>query len=84
MTSVRKIRIYTTRWCPDCLRAKRFLSERGVTFEEINIEESEGAAEYVITVNSGKRRVPTFEVNGRVFHCSPYDPDKLVRELELE
>jgi mycoredoxin len=78
-----KIRMYTTRWCPDCHRAKRFLSERGVSFEEINIEEIEGAAEFILKANNGKRRVPTFEVNGRIFHCSPYDPDKLVRELGL-
>jgi len=78
------IRIYTTSWCPDCHRAKRFLKERGLHFDEINIEESEGAVEFVMSVNQGKRRVPTFEVNGRSFHCSPYDPQKLIRELGLE
>lgn len=61
----------------------RFLKERGVPFEEINIEQNEGAAEFVIAANSGKRRVPTFDVDGRTFHCSPYDPQKLVRELGI-
>jgi len=78
------IRMYTTSWCPDCHRAKRFLKERGLSFDEINIEQSEGAIEFVMSVNQGKRRVPTFEVNGRTFHCSPYDPRKLSRELGLE
>jgi mycoredoxin len=78
------LRIYTTRWCPDCQRAKRFLSDRGVPFEEINIEEVEGAAEYVINASRGKRRVPTFELNGHVFHCSPFDPGKLARELGIK
>ncbi len=78
------IRMYTTSWCPDCHRAKRFLKERGLPFDEINIEDAEGAAEFVMTVNHGKRRVPTFEVGGRTFHCSPFDPHKLVRELGLE
>ena len=78
------IRIYTTPWCPDCYRAKSFLRERGVAFEEINVEQTEGAAEFVMRSNQGKRRVPTFEVNGRTFHCSPYDPRKLIRELDLE
>jgi mycoredoxin len=76
--------MYTTPWCCDCHRAKRFLKERGLSFDEINIEQSEGAVEFVMNVNQGKRRVPTFEVNGRTFHCSPYDPRKLVRELGLE
>jgi mycoredoxin len=77
------IRIYTTSWCPDCYRAKSFLKQRGVTFEEINIEHTPGAAEFVMSSNQGKRRVPTFEVDGRTFHCSPYDPRKLIRELGL-
>ena len=78
------VRIYTTFCCPDCYRAKSFLKQRGVPFEEVNIEDAEGAAEFVINANQGKRRVPTFEVNGRTFHCSPYDPQKLARELGLE
>jgi mycoredoxin len=77
------IRIYTTTWCPDCYRAKSFLRSRGVHFEEINIEDVEGAAEFVLAANRGKRRVPTFEVNGRTFHCSPFDPHQLSRELGL-
>jgi mycoredoxin len=75
--------MYTSRWCADCHRAKRFLLERRVEFEEIDIEEVEGAAEYVAAINQGKRRVPTFEINGRVFHCSPYNPERLIRELGL-
>ncbi|MGH9327208.1 MAG: glutaredoxin family protein [Terriglobia bacterium] len=77
------VRIYTTTWCPDCRRAKQFLLAHGIAFEEINIEKTEGAAEYVIAVNQGKRRVPTLEVNGRAFYCSPYDPEKLKLELGL-
>lgn len=82
--SLATIRIYTTSWCPDCLRAKRFLKERGLSFDEVKIEQADGAVEFVMNANQGKRRVPTFEVNGRTFHCSPYDPVKLIRELGLE
>jgi mycoredoxin len=82
--AVGTIRMYTTSWCPDCHRAKRFLKERGLPFDEINIEQSDGAVEFVMSVNQGKRRVPTFEVSGHTFHCSPYDPQKLIRELGLE
>ena len=78
-----RIRMYTTNWCPDCRRAKWFLQERLLTFEEVNIEEVPGAADFVISANQGQRKVPTFEVDGRTFHCSPYDPKKLSRELGL-
>jgi mycoredoxin len=75
--------MYTTTWCPDCYRAKWFLKEKQVPFEEINIEDVAGAEEFVMRANSGRRRVPTFEIDGRIFHCSPYDPTKLARELGL-
>jgi mycoredoxin len=77
------IKMYTTTRCGDCHNAKRFLKERGVAFVEINIEEAEGAAEYVMEVNQGKRKVPTFEIDGRTFNLSPYDERKLRTELGL-
>jgi mycoredoxin len=78
-----RIRMYITNSCPDCWRAKSFLKERQITFEEVNIEEVPGAADFVISANQGKCKVPTFEVNGRTFHCSPYDPNRLSTELGL-
>ncbi|HYO90414.1 MAG TPA: glutaredoxin family protein [Pyrinomonadaceae bacterium] len=77
------IRMYTTEWCGDCRNAKRYLREMGVEFEEINIEESEQAAEFVIRANEGKRKVPTFEIDGRTFNLSPFDAKKLRTELGL-
>jgi len=77
------IHMYTTTWCGDCRAAKAFLKTHGVAFEEINIEKVEGAATRVQAANAGKCKVPTFEVDGRYFHCSPFDPVKLRRELQL-
>jgi mycoredoxin len=77
------IKMYTTPWCGDCRSAKRFLRERGVEFEEVDIEQREGAAEHVMRLNDGKRKVPTFEVDGRSFNLSPYDERKLRTELGL-
>jgi mycoredoxin len=68
-----EVKIYTTTWCPDCRLAKRFLDQRGIAYEEINIETRPGAAEVVISVNQGKRKVPTFIVGSDTFHCSPYN-----------
>ena len=31
--------MYTANWCPYCRNAKRLLEEKGVAYEEINIEE---------------------------------------------
>lgn len=80
---MKSIKMYTTTWCGDCRSAKRFLNEQGLVFDEVNIEEEEGAAEYVMKINNGKRKVPTFEVDGRTFNLSPYDERKLRTELGL-
>jgi mycoredoxin len=77
------IKMYTTEWCGDCRTAKRYLKELGVEFDEINIEENESAAAFVIHANEGKRKVPTFEVEGRTFNLSPFDAKKLRTELGL-
>jgi mycoredoxin len=77
------ITIYTTRWCADCRYAKSFLKERGVAYREVHIEEDEAAEEIVIRANDGARRVPTLEVGGRYFSCSPFDPEQLASELNI-
>ena len=81
--SMTNIKMYTTAWCGDCRNAKRFLSERGIAYEEIDIEQHGGAAEYVMKINGGKRKVPTFEIDGCAFDLSPYDERKLRAELGL-
>jgi mycoredoxin len=77
------ITMYTTAWCPDCRRAKSFLKERGVEYREVNIEEVESAEEIVTKANDGKQVVPTFEVGGRFFACSPFDAEQLAEELNI-
>ena len=59
--------VYSTTWCPDCHRAKAFLSSKRVDFKEVDIEATPEAAEIVATHNDGKHVVPTFEIDGRFF-----------------
>jgi len=77
------ITIYTTTWCRDCRYTKNFLRERGVAYREVNIEEDEAAEEFVLKANHGLRKVPTLEVGGRYFACSPFDPEELASELNI-
>ena len=77
------VTMYTTKWCPDCRRVKSFLTQRGVAYREVNIDEDESAEEIVLKVNSGRRKVPTLEIGGRFFACSPFDPEQLAAELKI-
>jgi mycoredoxin len=75
------VKMYTTEWCPDCVRAKRFLRDRGIEVEEINVDESPDAEDLIMSVNDGRRKVPTFELNGEFFACSPFDPRLLAEKF---
>jgi glutaredoxin len=75
--------MYTTSWCSDCRWTKQFLRDRGIPFEEINVDEEPEAEELVLRVNHGRRKVPTLEVGGRYFACSPFDPEQLAEELKI-
>ncbi len=77
-------KMYTTGWCPDCRRAKAFLAACGVTVEEIDIDESPDDEDLVMCVNDGRRKVPTFEVNGEYFSCSPFDPYLLAEKFGVK
>jgi glutaredoxin len=78
-----EITIYSTDWCVDCRRAKKFLTDRGVRFVEINIDEEPDAEDLVLEVNEGRRKVPTIKVGERYFACSPFDPYQLSEELNI-
>lgn len=35
---MQKVLIYTSAWCPYCMRAKQLLEDKGVAFEEIKVD----------------------------------------------
>ncbi|HEX6754660.1 MAG TPA: mycoredoxin [Mycobacteriales bacterium] len=51
--------MYSTTWCGYCKRLKRMLDREGIAYDEVNIEEDDSAAEFVMGVNGGNRTVPT-------------------------
>ena len=51
--------MFSTSWCGYCKNLKSQLGRAGIGFTEINIEEVEGTAEIVASVNGGNQTVPT-------------------------
>lgn len=78
------IRMYFAPWGHDCRAAKRFLEERGLAYEGVNIEEDPDAADLITEKNDGRRKLPTFEVDARWCAVSPFDPDYLAEQLGLK
>ncbi|TDK24011.1 mycoredoxin [Arthrobacter crusticola] len=53
------ITMFSTSWCGYCRRLKSQLTAQGIGFRDINIEETEGTAELVASLNGGNQTVPT-------------------------
>ena len=51
--------VYSTVWCPDCKRAKKFFGEQRVKYTNIDIEKDPKGMEFVEEVNDGKHIIPT-------------------------
>jgi len=53
------ITMFSTSWCGYCRRLKSQLDAQGIGYNEINIEDVEGTAELVASLNGGNQTVPT-------------------------
>jgi len=60
---VRRIAIYTTRWCGYCVRAKALLDARGIPYEEISLDDDPHFRERLLELTGGWT-VPQILVDG--------------------
>lgn len=51
------ILVYTTGWCPFCMRAKALLERKGLQYREINVEDDPDLRAEM-TQRTGRRTVP--------------------------
>lgn len=54
-----KIVMYSTLYCPDCMRAKAFFEANDIPYDRVLLEGNDEATEFVLKVNNGFRSVPT-------------------------
>jgi thioredoxin reductase (NADPH) len=53
------ITVYSTVWCPDCKRAKKFFGEHRVQYITVDIEDNPQGVSFVEKINNGSRSIPT-------------------------
>jgi mycoredoxin len=51
--------MYTTEYCSDCIRAKKFFEVNHIPHLLVRLEGNAQATDFVIKVNNGSRSVPT-------------------------
>ena len=72
-----EIKLYVTRWSADCEKAKNFLTDEGIFFEEVDIEKLPKAARRIEKLTGKRRLVPAIEINGKLIGLKPFDIRKL-------
>jgi glutaredoxin 3 len=59
-----KIRVYSTRWCGYCVRAKTLLENRGIEYEEISLDDDPGFRQKLFDLTGGWT-VPQILIDGK-------------------
>jgi len=60
-----KVEIYTTPWCPYCLAAKRLLTKKGVSFDEIDVSRDPDLRQAMMARAHGRHTVPQIFIGGQ-------------------
>ena len=55
---MKKVKIYTTPYCPFCIRAKQLLKGKNIDFKEIDLSEEPEKFDEMIKKSNGARTVP--------------------------
>jgi glutaredoxin 3 len=50
--------VYSTGWCPYCVRARALLERKGLPFREIKVDEDPAEREAMLARSGGRRTVP--------------------------
>jgi glutaredoxin 3 len=52
------VKVYTTSFCPYCVRAKALLKKREIPFEEIDVSRDLELRSWLVTASGGRKTVP--------------------------
>ncbi|MBU1853317.1 MAG: glutathione S-transferase N-terminal domain-containing protein [Candidatus Omnitrophica bacterium] len=61
----KKVTVYGTSTCPYCIRAKQFLKDHSIDFEDIDIGINQEKAQEMIQ-KSGQMGVPVLDIGGEI------------------
>jgi glutaredoxin 3 len=59
-----RVRVYSTRWCGYCVRAKSLLESRGIEYEEISLDDDPAFRRKLFDLTGGWT-VPQILIDGR-------------------
>lgn len=76
----KRVKVYSTPTCPYCVRAKEFLKENNIDFEDIDVSVDSFQAEEMVK-KSGQMGVPVLDIDGEII--TGFDKEAISRALGL-
>lgn len=76
----KKVTVYSTPTCPFCVRAKEFLKDNNIEFEDIDVSENSEKAQEMMD-KSGQMGVPVLDVEGDII--VGFDKEKIKQALSI-
>lgn len=61
----KSVKVYSTPTCPYCVRAKEFLKDNNIEFEDIDVSSDETRAQEMIE-KTGQMGVPVIDIEGQI------------------
>lgn len=74
------VTVYSTPTCPFCIRAKQFLKDNNIQFQDIDVSTDQTKAQEMIE-RSGQMGVPVIDVDGTI--VVGFDKDKIKEALKI-
>ncbi len=72
--------VYSTSTCPYCDMAKKFLKQKNIPFQEVNVGENRAAAMEMVK-KSGQMGVPVLDIDGTI--VIGFDEEAIRKALKL-
>lgn len=79
--ATKMIKVYSTPTCPYCITLKKFLKEKGVEFQDIDVSSDEKELQEMVD-KSGQMGVPVVNIEGKI--VVGFDRDKILELLNIK
>ena len=76
----KKVTVYSTPTCPYCIKAKQFLKDSKIDFENIDVSSNQEKAQEMVN-KSGQMGVPVLDIEGKII--VGFDQEAIKKELGI-
>lgn len=76
----KRVTVYSTATCPYCIRAKQFLKDNNISYQDYDVSSDQGKADEMIS-KSGQMGVPVLDIDGEII--VGFDKERIKEVLGL-